>query len=85
VQQIAEAAATAGAELRILHLHCPDPLALERIAADHETHVAGNRDPELYFRVKANFEPITLPKLDLDTSLPLKKCVEQCAKYVVND
>ena len=85
VQQVADAAATVGAELRVLHLHCPDALALERIAADRETHVAGNRNADLYFRVKANFEPITLPKLDVDTSRPLEDCVEQCARYVVND
>lgn len=82
VLQIADAAATAGTEFRILHLHCPDALALERIAAGRETHVAGNRDAELYFRVKANFEPITSPKLDVDTSKPVDECIIQCVKYL---
>jgi len=85
IEQVVRTAAAAGVRYTILHLHCPDSLALERIVADRETHLAGNRDAELYFRVKANFEPITLSKLDVDTSLPLEECVEQCARYVAND
>ena len=85
VQQIAEAAAAAGAELRILHLHCPDALALERIAKDRDQHPAGNRNAELYFRVKSHFEPITLPKLDVDTSRPLEECVAKCIKFLTTE
>ena len=82
VEQVAQAAELAGAELRVLHLHCPEPLARERIAQDRGTHPAANRDWALYCEVKARFEPITLPKLDVDTSRSLEECVEQCATYL---
>ncbi len=57
-------------------------LALERIKKDQDKHAAKNRDPLLYFLVKSYFEPITLPKLDVDTSRPLEECVEQCVAYL---
>lgn len=82
VKQVAEAAHLVGAGLRILLLHCPEDAALERIKQDRGRHVAKNRDPLLYFLVKSYFEPIQLPKLDVDTSRPLEKCVVECAKYL---
>jgi len=85
VQEAVRAAEETGADWRILHLHCPETLALERIARDRRTHPAGNRDAALYFRVKSHFDPITLPKLDVDTSRPLEGCVERCVSYLSND
>jgi len=82
VKQVAEAAHLVGAGLRILHLHCPEDLALERIKKDHGKHVAKNRDPLLYFLVKSYFDPITLPKLDVDTSQSLEECVSRCVDYL---
>jgi len=82
VNQVVRAAASIGADLSILRLHCPESLALERIKQDMAKHSAKNRDPLLYFLVKSYFEPITLPKLDVDTSQPLDKCVEQCIAYL---
>jgi len=82
VKQVVEAAHLVGAGLCILHLHCPEGLALERIKQDQGKHVAKNRDPLLYFLVKSYFEPITLPKLDVDTSQSLEDCVSQCVEYL---
>lgn len=82
VKQVAEAASLIGAGLSIVHLHCPESLALARIKEDREQHPAKNRDPLLYFLVKSYFEPITLPKLEIDTSRPLQECVELCIAYL---
>ena len=71
-----------GAGLSVLHLHCPEELALERIKKDQGKHAAKNRDPLLYFLVKSYFEPITLPKLEVDTSRPLEECVAKCIDYL---
>ena len=84
VQQVVEAARLVGAGFSILHLHCPESLALERIKKDQGKHAAKNRDPLLYFLVKSYFEPITLPKLDVDTSRPLEECVERCVDYLTD-
>ena len=85
VKQVAEAARLVGAGLSILLLHCPENVALERIKADQGRHTAKNRDPLLYFLVKSYFEPIRLPKLEVDTSLPLEECVERCVEYLTSD
>jgi len=82
VKQVVEAAWMVGAQISILHLHCPDSLALERIKKEQGRHAAKNRDPLLYFLVKSYFEPITLPKLDVDTSQPLEDCVARCVEYL---
>jgi adenylylsulfate kinase len=83
IDQVIAAAQLADAEVSILHLDCPEEIALERIRKDQGQHEAKNRNPELYFRVKAHFEPITLPKVDVDTSRPLEECVERCVEYLI--
>lgn len=85
VKQVFEAARLVGAGFSILHLYCPEELALERIKKDKDKHPAKNRDPLLYFLVKSYFEPITLPKLDVDTSRPLEECVEQSVRYLTRE
>ena len=82
VQDVVRAATEVHADYRILLLSCPDELALERIRQSRGEHLAGNRDADLYWEVKARFEPITLPKLDVDTSRSLEECVEQCVAYL---
>lgn len=82
VEEVVRAAGEADADYRILLLSCPDELALERIRKSRGEHLAGNRDAGLYWEVKARFEPITLPKLKVDTSRPLEECVEQCVAYL---
>lgn len=85
VEQVVRAAEEAGAEVRVLHLHCPEALALQRIRHGRGKHPAADRDSSLYFLVKARFEPITLPKLDVDTSRPLEECVAQCVDYLTTE
>jgi len=66
VEQVIGAAAEVNADYRILHLSCPDELALERIRQSQGEHLAGNRNRGLYWEVKSRLEPINLPKLDGD-------------------
>ena len=82
VEEVIRAAAEVNADYRILHLSCPDELALERIRQSQGEHLAGNRNRGLYWEVKSRFEPINLPKLDVDTSRPLEECVERCVAYL---
>ena len=82
VKQVAEAARLVGAGLSILLLQCQENVALERIKEDQGRHPAKNRDPLLYFLVKSYFDPIRLPRLEVDTSRPLEECVEQCVAYL---
>jgi hypothetical protein len=82
VEEVVRAAVEVNADYRILHLSCPDELALERIRQSQGEHLAGDRNRGLYWEVKSRFEPINLPKLDIDTSRPLQECVEQCVAYL---
>lgn len=45
-----------GAEFKLLYCVCPDEVALQRIAL--QDHPAADRNEDLYYQVKARFEPI---------------------------
>jgi predicted kinase len=63
-----------GQPWRILECVCSDQTARQRIESDPQ-HVAVNRDFNLYLRIKARFEEITLPKTVIDTDQPLVQCI----------
>jgi predicted kinase len=65
-----------GQSWRILECVCSEETARERLANDKVGHLAANRDFDLYLKVKAQFEEITLPKTVIDTDQPIEKCVE---------
>jgi adenylylsulfate kinase len=60
---------------RILECVCSEETARRRIEGDQE-HLAENRDLELYWRVKARFQEITLAKTVIDTDQPMEACVQ---------
>jgi adenylylsulfate kinase len=81
--QIERAIQGAGpASWRILECTCPEELAVQRIEQDL-AHPAGNRGVGLYRTLRDSFEPITRPKLVVDTSASLEECVERCLGYLV--
>ena len=65
-----------GQPWRILECVSSDELAKSRLESDR-THLAANRDFNLYLQVKARFEEITLPKTIIDTGQPLDVCVQK--------
>jgi hypothetical protein len=64
---------------RILECVCSDETAKRRLEQDAAsgTHQAGNRDYQLYLDVKSRYESITLPKVVIDTDIPLEVCVQR--------
>ena len=60
---------------RILECVCSQETARRRLA-DDPAHPAANRVFELYLKVKARFEEISLPKTVIDTDQPLALCVQ---------
>lgn len=56
---------------RIIECTCDDKLARARLSQPDPDHPAGNRTPELYDEVKARWEPITEPKITVDTTGPI--------------
>ena len=59
---------------RIVECVCSEETARVRLAAD-ASHVAANRDFELYLRVRARFEEISMAKTAIDTDQALEACV----------
>lgn len=67
---VIEAAARLKQHLHFVECVCPDDVAIARIESDN-SHPAGNRNAELYWTVKANFEPLPEPKIIAYTALDL--------------
>ncbi len=71
--------------VRVIECVCADAVAGARLASDHETgtHLARNRTPALYNRVKAAAVPLTVPRLTLDTgALTQEECVDRARAYI---
>jgi predicted kinase len=79
---IASMCAKHGAALKIIMLAIPEEKEVETITARAQQRC--NDDPsgatsiDDYFRVKNRFEWPTLPHLNLDTTMPLETCIDQC-------
>jgi predicted kinase len=59
---------------RILECTCSESTARARLTND-SSHVAANRNVDLYLQVKARFEEITFPKTVIDTDQPIEACI----------
>jgi predicted kinase len=67
---------------RILECVCSEETARERLETDG-AHLAGNRDFDLYLKVKARFEEISLPKTIVDTDRPLEASIQNAKLALV--
>jgi adenylylsulfate kinase len=78
-------AAAVGESPRIIECVCDDAVARQRLENDQNqgVHLAANRTFALYQRLKESTEPITLPRLVLDTGrLAVEECVQQACDWV---
>lgn len=78
VEDVIAFAEGVGTPWRILECVCSEQAARRRLAADVEAanHHAENRNFDLYKELKRHFEPITRPKVVLDTDQPIETCVQ---------
>lgn len=82
IEEVITAANAAGTPWRILHLTCSDSIAEARLQAPDPDHPAGNRDVELYRRIKASFEAIEYPKLDINTDSKVEDLLPRALDYL---
>ena len=78
-------AETLGETPRIIECVCSDEVARQRLEDDlaSGTHLAKNRNFDLYLAVKARAEPITVPHLVVDTGkMTLDECVQRSLEYL---
>ena len=85
IEVVLLAAVRAGARWRIVHVTCTDAVAEERLARSDPSHPARNRDAALYRRIKQQFEPITQPKLEVDTTSGTDAVVTVVEEYITGN
>jgi adenylylsulfate kinase len=83
--EVIGAAERAGARWRILHVTCLDAVAEERLSRKDPENPAGNRDVALYQRIKASFEPIAYPKLDVDTTEGANGVTDGVCRWLIGE
>jgi adenylylsulfate kinase len=79
VERVIAAAQDWGQPWKIVECLCSDETARARLESQASTreHPAGNRSFSLYLEIKQRFEPITQPKIVINTDEPLDQCVER--------
>jgi predicted kinase len=84
IERVIVAASQWGQPWRILECVCSEETAHTRLESQAETggHPAGNRSFDLYLEIKQRFEPITHPKITIDTDQPLDWCVDQALGFL---
>lgn len=82
IRRVTGYAEALGQPWRILECSCREETARERLASDR-SHVAGNRDFNLYLQVKERFESITAPKIVIDTDQPLEESLAKAKNFLL--
>ena len=82
VENVLAAAASLHQPGRILECICSEGSARKRLESDRNSHVAGNRDYQLYLDVKARYETIVQTKTVIDTDHPFENCVQQALSAI---
>lgn len=85
VRDLLALAESVGEPARVIECVCADAVARERLERDLAAgvHPARNRTFALYLQGKARAEPLTLPRLVLDTStLSADECVRRALAYL---
>jgi predicted kinase len=85
IDGVIEAAAKLNTEWRIIECVCAEESARRRLDASRLSHPAQNRSFELYQKIRAQFEPITYPKLVVDTDQPLEECLVKAREYLESE
>ena len=85
VETVIRAAADLAIPLVFIECRCSEATAMQRLAQDQacHTHPAKNRGPDLYRRVKAQADPLSISRLIVDTEEPLADNVQSCLAYLL--
>jgi predicted kinase len=85
IERIKAAAAEYRTPLKLVECVCADATARLRVEQDRGKHLAGNRNLDLYFRLKAEADPIEPPKLVLETDrADLAENVRTAERYITS-
>jgi predicted kinase len=83
-QRVIEFCSQVRTDWAVLECVCGEQTALGRLteALTAKTHLAANRTPELYRKIREAWEPIDEPKLIIDTDANIDSCVDQALRYL---
>jgi predicted kinase len=83
-QRVIEFCSQVRTDWAVLECVCGEQTSLRRLteALTAKTHLAANRTPELYRKIREAWEPIDEPKLIIDTDANIDSCVDQALRYL---
>jgi len=85
VETVVRAATDLAVPLVFIECRCSEATAIRRLARDRarRTHPATNRGADLYRRVRAQADPLTIPHVVVDTEEPLADNVNACLTHLL--
>ncbi len=84
LEAFADAAMRQRTSIRIIECVCSEGTALSRLSADAGKHLAGDRGPELYRKVREHYEPTERSFLRVDTDGDAEENVNAMLGYIEN-
>jgi predicted kinase len=86
VEAVVNFALNAGFALKVIECVCSDESIGERLEADvaKQNHLARNRTFAMYQSMKANADPIVVPRLVVNTDQSLDESLSACMKYLTH-
>lgn len=84
VEEVMRLAESVGHTLCIIHCWAPDVVVRQRLEQDIATtgNVASGRNMEKYLRIKADFEPIQVDHLSVNTDRPINEVVQDVLTHI---
>jgi predicted kinase len=84
VQTLEKTALAMGVDLYWVECVCDTETAKQRLARDHNAidHPATNRNPDLFDSLKASAEALTVRRMVVDTTRPVRECVAEILQYL---
>jgi adenylylsulfate kinase len=82
LEQVTNTAEQLRQRWKILECTCRAETARMRLEEQTTTHLAANRDYQLYLKMKSDWQEILLPKVVIDTDRTLAQCVEEAARAI---
>lgn len=84
---VVQFASRAEATLKVIECICSDESFRKRLENDTARgfHLAANRSYPMFLKMRANADPLIIPRLVVDTDRPLNECVSACLEYIKNN
>ncbi|SHO47701.1 putative Kinase [Nitrosotalea sinensis] len=67
-------------DFQIIECTCPENIAISRLESRKNDY--SDATSEIYYKMKKIYEPVSLPHITIDTTIPIETNIEKVLKYI---